>query len=89
MSDQVSWIVVEPGWEVVDAQGRRVGQVKEILGDTDKDIFNGLAVSPGLFKPTKYVPAELVGRIEEGLIRLSTTGHEFDRLSDHDEAATT
>jgi sporulation protein YlmC with PRC-barrel domain len=89
MSDQVSWMVVEPGWDVVDAEGKRVGQVKEVLGDADKDIFNGLAVSPGLFKPTKYVPAERVGRIEEGLIRLSTTRSEFERLDEHDEARAT
>jgi hypothetical protein len=89
MSDPVSWMVVEPGWEVVDAQGGRLGQVKSVLGDADQDIFSGLTVSPGLFKPTKHVPAELVGRIEEGLIRLSTTRREFDRLGEHDEAATT
>jgi sporulation protein YlmC with PRC-barrel domain len=89
MSDQVSWIVVEPGWEVVDADGKRVGQVKEVLGDADQDIFSGLAVSPGLFKPTKLVPAETIMRIEEGLIRLSMKRHDFERLGDHDEAATT
>jgi hypothetical protein len=89
MSDQVSWMIVEPGWDVVDAEGKRVGQVKEVLGDTDKDIFSGLAVSPGLFKPTKYVPAELVGRIEEGLIRLSTSRGDFERLDEHDEARAT
>jgi sporulation protein YlmC with PRC-barrel domain len=89
MSDQVSWIVVEPGWDVIDAEGKRVGQVKEVLGDADKDIFSGLAVSPGLFKPTKHVPAERVGRIEEGLIRLSATRREFERFGEHDEAAAT
>lgn len=89
MGDPVSWFVVEPGWEVLDAEGKRIGQVKEILGDTDKDIFNGLAVSPGLLKPTRYVPAESVERIEEGLILLAIPHDKFERLDEHDEAATT
>jgi rRNA processing protein Gar1 len=89
MADPVSWFVVEPGWEVVDAEGERIGQVKEVLGDTDKDIFNGIAVSPGLLKPTRYVPAEAVGRIEEGLIRLDISRERFERFEEHDEAATT
>jgi sporulation protein YlmC with PRC-barrel domain len=89
MGDPVSWFVVEPGWEVVDPAGKRVGQVKEILADTDKDIFNGLAVSPGLLKPTKYVPAESIERIEEGLIRLAIPHETFEQLGEHDETATT
>lgn len=89
MGDPVSWFVVEPGWEVLDAEGKRIGQVKEILGDTDKDIFNGLAVSPGLLKPTRYVPAESIDRIEEGLIRLTIPHDKFEHLDQHDEAATT
>ena len=43
MADPASWLVAEPGWEVVGADGKHIGQVKEILGDNDKDIFNGLA----------------------------------------------
>lgn len=89
MGDPVSWFVVEPGWEVVAGDGKRVGQVKEVLGDTDKDIFNGIAVSPGLLKPTRYVPAEAVEQIEEGLIRLTIPHAQFDGLEEHDEAATT
>lgn len=87
MGDPVSWFVVEPGWEVVDSGGSRVGQVKEIVGDTGNDIFNGVAVSPGLLKPTRYVPAEVVDRIEYGLVQLRISRDEFERLGEHDEAA--
>jgi hypothetical protein len=85
MGDRVSWFVVEPGWEVIDAAGDRVGQVKEIVGDTGKDIFNGLAVSPGLLKPVRYVPAEVVGIIEEGHVHLKIARAEFERLGEHGE----
>jgi hypothetical protein len=89
MGDPVSWFVVEPGWEVVGADGKHIGQVKEVLGDEDKDIFNGLAVSPGLLKPARYVPAESIERIEEGMIRLAIPHDRFEHLDQHDEAATT
>jgi hypothetical protein len=85
MSDPVSWLVIEPGWEVVDSAGDAVGKVHETVGDTGDDIFNGLAVSPGLLKPTRYVPAEIVGTIEEGRVHLTISSREFDRLDDHDE----
>ena len=83
--DPVSWLVIEPGWEVVDSEGGHLGKVHETVGDTGNDIFNGLAVSPGLLKPARYVPAEIVGEIEEGRVQLTISQDEFDALSDHEE----
>jgi hypothetical protein len=85
MPDPVSWLVIEPGWEVVDSGGQGVGKVHELVGDTGKDIFNGLAVSPGLLKTTRYVPAELVGTIVEGRVQLTISSGDFDRLEEHEE----
>ena len=85
MADPVSWLVVEPGWEVVAADGKRVGEVREIVGDTSKDIFNGLVVSPGLLKAARYVPSEVVGAIYEGRVELTIDEEEFGRLDDHEE----
>ena len=42
--DPVSWLLVEPGWTVVDAHGEKVGKVDEVLGDEQIDIFHGLVV---------------------------------------------
>src|SRR5205807_1135112 len=61
--DPVSWLLVEHGWTVVAANSAAVGTVQEVIGDTGKDIFNGLSVSPGLLKRPKYVPAEQVAEI--------------------------
>jgi sporulation protein YlmC with PRC-barrel domain len=83
--DRVSWFLVETGWEVVESEGQRVGHVKEVVGDTGKDIFNGLAVSPGLLKTTLYVPAEVVGAIEEGIVHLTISKQEFETLEHHGE----
>lgn len=86
--DPVSWLVVEPGWEVVLASdGELVGLVKEVLGDHNADIFDGLSVDAGLISKPKYVPAERVKMIVEGRVVLDMTKEEFDNLPNSDEAA--
>ena len=42
--DPVSWLMVERGWTVVDAHGKKIGKVDEVLGDEQIDIFHGLLV---------------------------------------------
>ena len=80
MADPVSWFVVEPGWKIVAADGDEVGTVHEMLGDPERDIFDGIAVSTGaLTKPT-YVPSEQVGEIREGEVHLALTGEQFAKL---------
>jgi hypothetical protein len=62
--------MIEPGWEVVDASGQSVGQVDEVVGDPERDIFDGLRVATGLLGEPRYVPAEKVGEINEGRVQL-------------------
>jgi hypothetical protein len=83
--DPVSWLVIESGWKVVGRDGEELGSVHEVIGDTGKDIFNGLAVSPGLLRSSKYVPAERVAQIVDGRVGLDLTADEFDRLDEHGE----
>jgi uncharacterized protein YrrD len=85
VSDPVSWLVVEAGWRVVASDGSDVGSVQSVVGDTGKDIFNGLAVSPGLLKAAKYVPAERVATITEGQVELSLSSDEFEALDRYEE----
>ena len=66
MADPVSWLLIEPGWEVVDRDGNTVGKVDEVLGESDADIWDGLTVDG------EYVPAEHVGTIVEGRITLTS-----------------
>jgi len=80
----VSWLVIEPGWSVVSADGEEIGQVEEVVGDTGEDIFNGLAVSTGLLGKPKYVPAERVREIVEGEVRLDLPAAALDSLDDHE-----
>jgi sporulation protein YlmC with PRC-barrel domain len=83
-AEPVSWLVIEPGWSVVAADGDEVGKVEEIVGDTGKDIFNGLAVSAGVLAKPKYVPAERVSQIVEGEVRLDLPAEAIERLDDHE-----
>jgi hypothetical protein len=83
--DPVSWLVIERGWKVLASDGSQLGEIHEVVGDSGKDIFNGLAVSPGLLKSSRYVPAERVGRISEGEVELALTPDEFERLGEHGE----
>ena len=83
--DPVSWFLIDEGWDVSGRDGRELGTVHEVVGDTDKDIFNGLAVSPGFLRSPRYVPAERVARIVEGRIMLDLDRDEFNHLGEHGE----
>ena len=63
--DPVSWLMVEQGWTVVNAHGKKIGKVEEVLGDEQVDIFHGLLVGG------EKILAERVAEITEGEIRLA------------------
>jgi sporulation protein YlmC with PRC-barrel domain len=63
--DPVSWLLVERGWTVIDADGTKVGKVNEVLGDEQADIFHGLIVGG------REILSERVAEIREGEIRLT------------------
>ena len=63
--DPVSWLMVERGWTVVDAQGEKVGKVDEVLGDEQADIFHGLLVDG------EEVVADRIAEIREGDLHLA------------------
>jgi hypothetical protein len=85
MADPVSWKVAERGWSVVASDGNEVGKVDQILGDTEADIFDGLAVGAGtvLDRPI-YVPSEQVGAIEEGTVHLGIDSDEYKQLTPYE-----
>jgi hypothetical protein len=82
MADPVSWMVIEQGWTVVDADGESVGRVDEVVGDESIDIFNGLTVLTGALGTPKYVPSEQVGAIVEGRVALLLSKEEVDALEE-------
>ena len=87
MTEPVSWLLIEPGWKVVDADGEDIGRIEEVVGDTSSDIFNGLAVSTGLLGKPRYVPAEQVGEITDGQVQLKLPAEHVERLEEHEPPA--
>jgi hypothetical protein len=77
MADPVSWLVIEPGWKVVDRDGNDTGRVA--------DIFNGIAISTGLLRGRRYVPAEQVSSIVAGQVQLDLDADAVKQLGDFDE----
>ena len=75
--------MIEQGWLVVGSDGSRLGKVHEVIGDSGEDIFNGIAVSPGLLRSSRYVPAERVSGIREGRVEVDVGSAEFARLDQH------
>jgi hypothetical protein len=86
--DPVSWLMIEPGWKVVDSQGQEVGSVDEVAGDSSDDIFNGLSISTSLLGKPRYLPSEQVGTITEGRVHLKLTKDQVERLGEFEEPAT-
>jgi hypothetical protein len=84
VSDPVSWLMIEPGWTVVDAEGSEVGTVEEVVGDSGEDIFNCLAVSTGL-RDRRYVPAEQVREITENRVQLKFSADALSKLEEYKE----
>ena len=87
MADPVSWFLIEPGWRVVDADGNDVGRVEEVLGDSSVDIFDGLSIASGIVARPRYVPAEQVGEIVEGTVKLALDRQAVEQLGEFEEPA--
>ena len=88
MADPVSWFMIETGWKVLAADGTQVGEVDEIAGDDTEDIFDGLAIATTALGKPRYVPAEQVGQITDGVVHLSLTPAEVEQLGEYLEPAT-
>jgi hypothetical protein len=83
VADPVSWLLLEPGYPVVGADGEGLGNVEEVLGDQVADIFDGLSVATGLLGKPKYVASELVASIDTDAVRLTIGKDELERLDEY------
>src|SRR5579872_5141202 len=87
MADPVSCLMIRPGWKVVTADGSHFGDVDEVAGDENSDIFDGLAVATTAFSKPRYVPAESVGEITDGVIHLTASSEEAAAFGEYLEPA--
>ena len=88
----VSWKVIEHGWHVESSDGETVGQVFLVVGDSNADIFDGLAITQyggfafhNFADMPHYAEAEKVGDIDDsGVVKLRITTEEARHLPPHD-----
>jgi hypothetical protein len=85
VADPVSWLLIEPGWQVDAADAEKAGRIEEVLGDSTTDIFDGLSISGGVLEHPRYVPAEQIAEIVDGRVRLSLTQAQIDALGEFKE----
>jgi len=77
----ISYMVLQPGTDVVSSDGRRVGKVEHVLADEDVDIFDGVVVDlesgPG---GIHFADSEQVEEIYERAIVLTVPAAECEQL---------
>ena len=94
MSDEsttVSWKVIKPKWKVISVDDVEIGEVYMTVGDDGADIFDGLAIThhggPALLHDyadrPRYVRADQIASIQQGIVRLTITAQESGQLPEH------
>ena len=86
MADPVSWLQIAQGWTVVTSDGVLVGEVAQVEGDKQSDIFDGLAVTSTQPKELRYVPGEQVGAIYPGEVTLKLASANIGTLGPFHES---
>jgi hypothetical protein len=80
---QVAWIAIEVGAIVHAADGSQVGALKEVAGDEEHDIFDGLVVTISGSETPRYIPAERVKGIWPMRIETDLGADEARQLPEH------
>ena len=62
---------------MTDSSGQEVGAVTAVIGDQNVDIFDGLHVEGD--GAERYVPADRVGRIEEGRVAIEAAFGQLEK----------
>jgi uncharacterized protein YrrD len=86
MSDPIAWKAIEPGAPVFSAEGEAVGKVSKVVGDTNADVFTGLAISTHTFGADRFVESERVRGIYSDRIDLALNKQEIERLPEHTDS---
>lgn len=63
MGEEVSWRLITRGMPVIGRDGLALGRVTRLLGDPQRDIFDGVALRRGLFGPEAEIDQARIVRI--------------------------
>jgi len=78
-------MAIEKGARVHAAGGEEIGNVKEIAGDAEADIFSGLVVSVTRLGTNRFLPAERVTAIWPDRVETNLSAEQAEALEDYDE----
>ncbi|MFN2488754.1 MAG: hypothetical protein ABR529_03240 [Actinomycetota bacterium] len=80
----IAWIALDKGHPVVAADGAEVGRLSRVVADEQKDIFSGIAFRSGLLEHERFAPADIVGQITSGSVRLKIGPDEVEALGPYE-----
>ncbi len=83
---QVAWKAIEENARVFSSEGEAVATVSRVVGDSDADVFTGLALTVGTFGGEQFAPAERVRGIWPDRVDLDLTKAEIEALPKHEDA---
>jgi hypothetical protein len=86
---QVAWIALEEDALVVAADGSEVGHLKEVAGDEEADIFDGLVLEHAKHGTSHYIPSERVKGIWPDRVETDLSPEEAESLPDYEEPSVT
>jgi hypothetical protein len=79
--DPISYLLLEKGTDVVSADGERVGTVQHVLGDEEKDIFDGLVIDTKLGPGgLRFVDAPQIAELREDAAVLTVAAADVPAL---------
>jgi hypothetical protein len=85
---QVAWKAIEEGAEVFSSEAEAVARVSRVVGDTDADVFTGLAVKLGTLGSERFVPSERVTAIWPSRVDVDLPSGGFEGLPEYEDAPT-
>lgn len=79
-AEPVSWLTIRSETPVFSSDGEEVGNIHEVLGSEQEDIFHGIVVRSGLLGKDAMVPAEHVTHMSDQRIDLSLSAEDMRAL---------
>ena len=76
----ISWMTLSKGTSVVASDGAELGEVGEVVADSQKDIFSGITIGGGLFGTDRFVPADLIDTMTTDEVRLTIDQKQAEAL---------
>jgi len=84
-TEEVSWRLIEPGTAVLASDGTLIGHVTHLLGDPNRDIFDGVGFRHHLWTAHRMAAAAMVARITARAVSLRVSAAEAEQCPAYQE----